>query len=97
MRITKSQLQKIIKEEVKRIAEWGDGGTDYRSPASMLSQANDNLGEALNKMEGMRGTGEWTAQSERSNEAIDKHYDTLVGIYKQINTIKDALVQAGRE
>jgi len=94
-RITKSQLQKIIKEELLR--EWGGEGVDHRSPASMLSQANDKLGEALNKMDGMRGAGEWTAQSERRDEVIDKHYDTLARIYDQINTVKDALVAAGRE
>tara|TARA_R110000824_G_scaffold52937_4_gene146922 strand:- start:471 stop:752 length:282 start_codon:yes stop_codon:yes gene_type:complete len=92
MKITKQQLQKIIKEEIRRLAEWGGEGTDHRSPASMLNQANDKLGEALNKMDGMRGAGEWTAQS----ELIDTHYDTLVGIYEQIKTIKDELAQAGR-
>jgi hypothetical protein len=91
MKITKAQIKKIIKEEL--LKEWGGEGRDYRSPAAMLSQANDKLGDALNKMDGLRGPGsEWTAQS----ELIDTHYDTLVGIYEQIKTIKDELAQAGR-
>ena len=84
MRITKSQLRQIIKEEVKRIAEWGDDGVDYRSPATLLSQANDKLGEALEMMDGQGAT-------------IDPNYEKLVEIYEQISTVKDALVQAGRE
>ena len=93
MKITKSQLRKIIKEESKRLAERHGEGTDHRSPAAMLSQANDKLGEALNKMDELRAPDSaWTAQS----ELADTHYNTLVGIYEQIKTIKDELVQAGR-
>ena len=91
MKITKTQLRKIIKEEL--LKEWGGEGIDHRSPASMLNQANDKLGEALNKMDELRAPDSaWTAQS----ELADTHYNTLVGIYEQIKTIKDELVQAGR-
>ena len=86
MKITKTQLRKIIKEEILR-----ESNND--APISLLTQANDKLGDALNMMDGLRGQGSaWTAQS----ELIDTHYDTLVGIYQQIQTIKDELAQAGR-
>ena len=81
MRITKSQLRKIIKEEVKRIAEWGDEGVRHYSPATLLTQANDKLYEAL----------------EMIGDEFDPNYETLAGISEQIDVVKAALIAAGRE
>jgi hypothetical protein len=99
MRITESQLRKIVRQEAQRLSEMGagPGGFSYRAKLAKLRQSLDIL-LALNKDE-YRLTGGGDADLERVIEVLDGYMGAVEVMADQEGTssFSDPSRQAWRD
>jgi hypothetical protein len=96
MRITESQLRRIVREEVQGLSEAGPDGFSYRAKLAKLRQSLDIL-LALNKDE-YRLTGGSDPDLERVIEALDGYMGAVEVMADQEGTsFRDPSRQAWRD